>query len=159
MLLNKIFNFLYKCIDYKIYRWKYQIGSGFQFNGYGTRIVGDGELFAGQNSYISYNSHIVLVKGAKLVIGNDVSISHFVKIYTSGFCTERKILFSEYVEIIGDVIIGDNVLIGSGCFICPNVTIGSNVIIGANSVVTKDIPSNGVYAGSPAKLIKYYEQS
>ncbi|GAA72649.1 galactoside O-acetyltransferase [Pseudoalteromonas sp. BSi20439] len=57
----------------------------------------------------------------------------------------------------GDVTIGSNVLIGSGCFICPNVTIGDNVVIGANSVVVCDLPSNTVCAGSPAKVIKYYD--
>ena len=33
------------------------------------------------------------------------------------------------------------------------VNIGDNVVIGANSIVTKDIPSNSVYAGNPAKFI------
>lgn len=37
--------------------------------------------------------------------------------------------------------------------VLPNVTIGDNVVIGANSTVTKDIPSNSVYAGNPAKFI------
>lgn len=37
--------------------------------------------------------------------------------------------------------------------ILSGVNIGNNVIIGAGSVVTKDIPSNSVYGGNPAKLI------
>jgi maltose O-acetyltransferase len=120
--------------------------------------MGDGCFQSGENSYISYNSYVVLASGTKLVLGNNVSISHFVRIYTSGFCTNSKIKHGLNVEKNGDIIIGDNVLIGSGCYICPNVTIGSNVVIGANSVVNKDIPGNGVYAGSPAKLVKTYEQ-
>jgi acetyltransferase-like isoleucine patch superfamily enzyme len=46
--------------------------------------------------------------------------------------------------------IGNNVRIGSNATILP-VTIGDNVIIGAGSVVTKDIPSNTVVKGNPAK--------
>ena len=46
--------------------------------------------------------------------------------------------------------IGNNVRIGSNATILP-VTIGDNVIIGAGSVVTKDISSNTVVKGNPAK--------
>ncbi len=50
--------------------------------------------------------------------------------------------------------IGDNVWIGMNVTILPGVKIGTNSIVGAGSVVTKDIPSNEIWAGSPAKLIK-----
>ena len=36
--------------------------------------------------------------------------------------------------------------------------IGDNVVIGANSVVTHDLPSNGVYAGNPAKRICSFDE-
>jgi putative colanic acid biosynthesis acetyltransferase WcaB len=51
-------------------------------------------------------------------------------------------------------IIGDNVDIGSNTIIIGPVTIGDNVIIGAGSVVVKDLESNGIYAGNPARLIR-----
>jgi maltose O-acetyltransferase len=35
----------------------------------------------------------------------------------------------------------------------PGVIIGDNVIIGSGSVVTKDIPSGSVAVGNPAKII------
>ena len=50
--------------------------------------------------------------------------------------------------------IGNNVVIYSNCTICGKITIGDNVIIGANSFVNKNIPSNTVYGGVPAKYIK-----
>jgi maltose O-acetyltransferase len=40
----------------------------------------------------------------------------------------------------------------------PGVTIGDNVIIGAMSLVTKDIPSNSVAYGQPAKVVKKIEE-
>ena len=49
--------------------------------------------------------------------------------------------------------IGNNVSIGSNATILP-ITICDNVVIGAGSVVTKNIFQPGVYAGSPARLIK-----
>lgn len=47
--------------------------------------------------------------------------------------------------------IGRDVWIGANCTIFPGVTIGDNVIIGSNPVVNKDIPSNTVAFGSPAR--------
>ena len=50
--------------------------------------------------------------------------------------------------------IGKNCFIGVGATILPGVKIGDQVIIGASSVVTKDIPSNSVAVGNPARVIK-----
>ncbi len=56
-------------------------------------------------------------------------------------------------ENIGCIEINDNVFIGANTVILPNVSIGSNTIIGAGSLVNKDIPGGGIYAGVPAKYI------
>ncbi len=40
----------------------------------------------------------------------------------------------------------------------PGVKIGNNVIIGAGAVVTKNVPSNSVYVGNPAKYICTVEE-
>ena len=51
-------------------------------------------------------------------------------------------------------VIGNNVYVASGAKILGPVVIGNNVVIGANSVVVKDVPSNCVVAGVPARIIK-----
>lgn len=50
--------------------------------------------------------------------------------------------------------LGDNVWIGGGASILPGVTIGDNCVIGAGSVVTKDVESNTIVAGNPARFIR-----
>ena len=65
-------------------------------------------------------------------------------------CRENKYRFPEN---IGCIEIGDNCFIGSKAVILPNVKIGNNVIVGASSLVNKDIPSNSVVAGVPARVI------
>ena len=52
------------------------------------------------------------------------------------------------------VIIGNNCWIGGGAIINPGVTIGDNVVIASGAVVTKDVPSNVVVGGNPARIIK-----
>ena len=52
------------------------------------------------------------------------------------------------------VIIGENCLIGNNSRICKGVRIGDNAIVAANAVVTKDVPSNSIAAGNPAKIVK-----
>jgi acetyltransferase-like isoleucine patch superfamily enzyme len=47
--------------------------------------------------------------------------------------------------------------IGSGATILARVVIGENAIVGAGSVVTKDVPANGIVAGNPAKLLRIIE--
>lgn len=36
----------------------------------------------------------------------------------------------------------------------PGIRIGDSVVVGSGSVVTKDIPSNCIVAGNPAKIIR-----
>ena len=47
--------------------------------------------------------------------------------------------------------------IGAGSTILGGVTIGENAMIGAGSLVTKDIPANELWVGSPAKFVRKIE--
>lgn len=44
--------------------------------------------------------------------------------------------------------------IGSNSTLLCGITIGQNAIIGAGSVVTKDVPSNQIWAGNPARFLR-----
>lgn len=60
-------------------------------------------------------------------------------------------------DYFGRIRIGNNVFIGINSTILPNVSIGDNVIVGCCSVVTRDVPSNSVVAGSPARVVSTFE--
>ena len=49
---------------------------------------------------------------------------------------------------------GENAWIGANVTIMPGVTVGENAVIAGGAVVTKDVPSNTVVGGNPAKVIK-----
>jgi maltose O-acetyltransferase len=59
---------------------------------------------------------------------------------------------------LGRVTIGNNVFIGTGTIILCNTHIGNNVVVGAGSIVTRDLPDDGVYAGSPARRVCSIEE-
>lgn len=48
--------------------------------------------------------------------------------------------------------VGDNVYFGAGCKIIGDVKIGNNVVIVANSVVLTDVPDNLTIMGVPARI-------
>ena len=52
------------------------------------------------------------------------------------------------------VIVEDKVVIGANAVILEGVRVGENSVIAAGAVVTKDVPSNVVVAGTPARVIK-----
>ena len=53
-----------------------------------------------------------------------------------------------------NVIIEDNVFIGANSVIVEGVRIGKGSIVGAGSIVTKNVESDSVVYGNPAKLIR-----
>jgi acetyltransferase-like isoleucine patch superfamily enzyme len=95
-------------------------------------------------------------------IGNNVVISKDVLFSThdGGANVIRKLpeMKNKEINTFEKIIIGNNVFIGARTIILPGVKIGDNVIIGANSVITKNIESNSVVAGIPAKKIMNLEE-
>lgn len=52
------------------------------------------------------------------------------------------------------VVIEDNVFIGANAVILEGVKVSSGSIVGAGAVVTKDVPSDSVVVGIPARIVK-----
>lgn len=156
-LYNKM-NKLSSDNNFFIYRKVYSLSETFRFNGKEIQFYGEGKIFCGDNSYIGNLSTIQASKDCFVKIGTNTSISHNVRIYTSSNDANQDMNSSDGKnKVFGNVTIGNGVWIGANVFINPGITIGDNVVVGANSVVTKDLQSNGIYGGVPAKLIRYKE--
>lgn len=54
--------------------------------------------------------------------------------------------------------IGNHVWLARRVMVFKGVTIGDRSVVGAGTVVTHDIPSDVVVAGSPAKIVKHIDQ-
>lgn len=110
----------------------------------------------GNNTVIGDDCHITAIR--EILIGSNVLMGKKITITDNSH--GKGVLLDEIIHPInrqlfskGSVIIEDYVWIGDKVTILPGVTIGFNSIIGANSVVTKNIESNSIAVGNPAKII------
>jgi virginiamycin A acetyltransferase len=107
--------------------------------------------------------------GSRLKIGKFCSIARDVKILVGGEHRPEWVTTYPFQELWtgaepslgsitsrskGDVIIQNDVWIGTGAIILSGVTICNGAVVGAGSVVTKDVPAYAIVAGNPAQLIR-----
>ncbi len=115
---------------------KILIGSNFLCRNNVTMSAEDGgKIILGQDCFINSNSMIVALK-SDIKIGNNALIGDNVTIINHNHLKARNTFESK------EIVIGNNVWIGSHSVILPGVKIGDNATIAAGSVITKDIPSN-----------------
>ena len=152
MQINKIIK---KIRSNYIYYIRHRSNCVSYFRSKGMVIGGDCSILAGRACVQSAEPYLIR-------IGNNVTFAKGVELIThdGGTRVFRKnhSKWEPGMGIYGPIEIGDNVFVGVNSIILPNVTIGSNVVIGAGSVVTKNIPSNVIVAGNPAKIINSIDE-
>lgn len=106
----------------------------------------------GKNVFINHGCSFLDLGG--ITIEDDVLIGPQVKLVTENHPVDpsnRKSLDLKSIHI------GKNVWLGAGAIILPGVTVGENSIVAAGAVVTKDVPSNSIVGGVPARFIKHID--
>ncbi|MEO6150399.1 MAG: acyltransferase [Mucilaginibacter sp.] len=90
-----------------------------------------------------------------ITIGQNVSIAHQCSLLSTSHTWDSIDIPIRLNPVKKEPLsIKSNVWIGCGVRILGGVTIGGDSIVGAGSVVTKSLPKNGIYVGSPAKFLK-----
>ncbi|RIX45844.1 acyltransferase [Paenibacillus nanensis] len=82
----------------------------------------------------------------RITVGRNSVIGYNTTILT------HEYLIKEYR--LGDVRIGDHVMIGANTTILPGVTIGDYAVVAAGSVVHKDVPAHAFVGGNPMRQIE-----
>jgi maltose O-acetyltransferase len=102
---------------------------------------------------VFFNFNCTLFDVMPIRIGVNVLFGPNVQLYTATHPVDpgerRKGL--EYDKPIS---IGNDCWIGGSAIILPGVTIGGRSIVGAGSVVTKDVSTDSVVAGNPARPVE-----
>jgi acetyltransferase-like isoleucine patch superfamily enzyme len=107
--------------------------------------------------------------GAKSVIGQECTLSTYERISIGRECiVADRSMFIDFDHSVAwtdtpirkqgiytrPVIVGHNVWIGYGACVLRGATVGDNAVLGTYAVVTKDVPSNAVAAGVPARVVR-----
>ncbi len=90
-----------------------------------------------------------IVHGIGLVIGRDVVSRGALKVYqgiTIGGSNNQTTMYKG--RLIKQPLLNGNVVIYSGASVIGAIIIGSNVTIGTNAVITKNIPNNSLVVGN-----------
>jgi acetyltransferase-like isoleucine patch superfamily enzyme len=102
------------------------------------------------------SSHTFICEG--VVIEDNVFIGHGVMFINDRYpraTTAEGHLQTEADWKVEETVIKRGASVGSNTTILSNTSIGENAIVGAGSVVTKDVPSNAIVAGNPARVLRY----
>ena len=121
-----------------------------------VNVSASARLSIGARTWISRDCH--LSSGGSVSIGTQVLIGEFVSIRdTSHSFALSAVPIAQQSDIVGFVVIEDEVWIGRGCLVLgrpEGVVIGRGAVIAANSVVSRSIPPMQVWGGVPARFIK-----
>lgn len=149
---------------------------------YAGNVIGN-NFYCGDNARIREENQIGnnVSIGSGTIIESKCKIMDNVKIHSGCFIPEFTIIkedawigpravmtnvlhppcpaFKEYAPLkrkkcCHGPIIERSAVIGAGAVILPGIVVGEYSLVGAGAVVTKDVPSECVVAGNPAKVVK-----
>ena len=93
---------------------------------------------------ISYGAKLDKTNPKGIHIGEESYIASGAIVFTHDFSR----------SLHKDTYIGKRCFIGANAIIMCGVKIGDEVIVGSGAIVTKDVPSNCIVAGNPARILK-----
>jgi len=135
-----MFNFMDKDANYS----SYKIGRG----SFGTPRIEKWKINCGT---LEIGNFCSIARNVTIFLGGD---HHTEWVTTSVVSDYLGIRGYPQVRTDGNVIIGNDVWIGTEAFILSGLKIGDGAVIGARAVVAKDVPPYSVVVGNPARVVK-----
>lgn len=161
-------------------------GSGLYLYGGMPLVSGPLELTIGNDCRISghstFSARTASARPPRLEIGNNVDVGWQTTIavgtcvrigdnariagraFLAGYpghplnAEDRAAGLPDTNDQVGDIILEDDVWLGTGVSVIAGVTIGRGTVVAAGSVVTRSLPPGVVAAGVPARVVRSIEQ-
>lgn len=112
-------------------------------------------IFLGEQVFLNRLCNIL--DSNEVHIGSRTMIGPGVQIYTGAHELQVKLRNQGY-EVARPIVIEEDVWIGGSAILLPGVRIGRGAVVGAGTVVTRDVPTNTIVGGNPARVIREIEQ-
>jgi galactoside O-acetyltransferase len=111
-----------------------------------------GYVRIGNNCDVNTNVQIGAASG-RIIIGDDVMIAANVVLRAANHGTARDRAMKLQPTIRGEILIEDDVWIGSNAVVTSDVTLARGTIVAAGAVVTRSTEPYSIVAGVPARKI------
>ena len=105
----------------------------------------------GDNTTLGY--HTMIFSSKSIIIGSNCMIAPFCYLIDSNHQIKKDILLNQQPMIAKNIIIKDDVWLGTSVKVLQGVKINKGAVVAAGSIVNKDIPEYEIHAGIPAKKI------
>lgn len=120
-------------------------------------------MHAGGQGRITIGDNVLVMNGVRVSSATEIRIADDCMLANFCYLTD-----SDWHDIhdrtsmpgrTGPIILERGAWVGDSAIVCKGVRIGENSIVGAGAVVTRDVPSNVVVAGNPARVVKKLDPS
>lgn len=122
------------------------------------KVVDDKALLEfGESVFVGRGSEFDVIE--RVTVGDHTVIAPgcFITDHNHGMAPDKRI--DEQPCVSQPVTIGKDVWLGTKVIVLPGVNIGDGAVVAASAVVTKNVPSFGVMAGIPARLLYFRSEN
>ena len=109
---------------------------------------------------VTATANLQLFVQASITIEDDVMFASnvFINDGSHGYQTATVPYKYQPIFKVAPITVERGCWIGQNVVIMPGVTIGAYTVIGANAVVTRSLPARCIAAGSPARVLKQWDE-
>ena len=118
-----------------------------------------GQVVIGEATFVQANCNLNGHKGS-IRIGRNVMIAQQCGLYPYQHRVDdlTRPMAGQGLVTKGDIVIEDDVWLGTGVKVMDGVRIGRGAVVAAGAVVTKEVPPYAIVGGVPARILRFRDK-